>query len=53
MHICGIQKNGIDELMCKVEIESQMQRTNIWTPRGEKGGGMNWKIGIDIYTKYT
>ena len=27
---------------------------NVWTPRGEAGvgggGGMNWEIGIDIYT---
>ena len=34
-----------------------MQRTNVWTPRGESGSGgcvcvcvMNWAIGIDIYT---
>ena len=31
-----------------------MQRTNVWTPRGESGGGgggvMNWEIGFDIYT---
>ena len=23
-HICGIQKNGTDELVCKAEIETQM-----------------------------
>ena len=34
--ICGLQKNGTDEPICKTEIETQMQRTNIWTPRGEK-----------------
>ena len=54
-HICGIQKNGTDEPVCKAEIETQMQRTNVWTPMGESGGwggggGMNWEIGIDIYT---
>ena len=32
-----------------------MQRTNVWTPRGESGEGgggvvMSWEIGIDIYT---
>ena len=32
-----------------------MQRTNVWTPRGESGGEgsggvMNWEIEIDIYT---
>ena len=35
--ISGIQTNGTDELICKAEIETQMQRTNIWFPRG-KGG---------------
>ena len=29
-HICGIQKNGIDDLICKAEIETQVQRTNVW-----------------------
>ena len=24
MHICGIQKNGIDDFICKTEIETQM-----------------------------
>ena len=48
--ICGIQENSTDEPTCKAEIETQMQRTNIWTPRGEKQGGINWEIGIDIYT---
>ena len=38
IHICGIQKNGTDELICKAEIELQMQRTNLWLPRGETGG---------------
>ena len=53
MHICGLQKNGTDEPVCKAEIETQMQRTNIWIPKGESGeggGGMNWEIRIDIYT---
>ena len=54
-HVCGTQKNGTDEPVCRAEIETQMQRTNVWTPRGESGGGdggggMNWEIGIDIYT---
>ena len=57
MHICGTQKNGTDEPVCRAEIETQMQRTNVQTPRGESSGGgggggavMNWVIGIDIYT---
>ena len=40
--------------VCKAEIETQMQRTNVWTPWWESGGGggggMNWEIGIDMYT---
>ena len=39
-HICVIQKNGTDELVCKAEIETQMQRTNVWTPRRESGVGV-------------
>ena len=33
-----------------------MKRTKVWTSRGESGrgggggGGMNWEIGIDMYT---
>ena len=56
MHICGTWKNGTDEPVCRAEIETQMQRTNVWTPSGENGGGvgggggMNWEIGIDMYT---
>ena len=26
--ICGIQKNGTDELICKAKIEAQVQRTS-------------------------
>ena len=46
--ICGIYKNVTSELIYKTEIESQMLKTNLGLPRGE--GGINWEIGIDIYT---
>ena len=36
-YICGIQKS-IDGLICKGEIETETQRTNVWIPRG-KGVG--------------
>ena len=46
-HICGIQKGGIDDLICKTEIKTQMQRTNVWTPRGEKGEvGSTGRLGL-------
>ena len=31
----GSRKDGIDERMCKAETEFQMQKTNLWIPRGE------------------
>ena len=34
----------------KAELETQMQRTDLWIPAGEGHGGMNWEIGTDIYT---
>ena len=37
MYIYGIQKVGIDEFICKVAIEKQRQRTDLWTwERGKK-----------------
>ena len=56
MYICGAQKNGTDEPVCRAVIKTQMQRKSVWTPKGESGGGgsgggmMNWEIGIDTYT---
>ena len=38
MHLCGIKKNGVDDLIGKIEIQSQMQRTNAWTLSGERRG---------------
>ena len=38
------------ELIYKIEMESEMQKTNVWLPRGKRWGGKNWEIWIDIYT---
>ena len=43
------KKKGTNELIYKTEVESQIQKTNLWLP-GSKGGRINWEIGIDIYT---
>ena len=43
------KKTDTNELIYKTEVESQMLKTNLWLPEG-KGGGINWEIGIDIYT---
>ena len=37
-------------VICKAEIETQMERTKIWILKGGKRSGRNWKIGIDIST---
>ena len=51
MHVCGIQKNGIDNLICKAETDTQMQKTNVRMPRAKWGpGGMTWETGTDVYT---
>ena len=49
-HICGIYKICTDELICKVEIETQIKRTNLWTPRGPEGMGWIGRLGLHMYT---
>ena len=44
------KKNGIGGLICKVEIETQTQRTNVWIARGNGKSGRNWEVPTDIYT---
>ena len=34
MHICGIQKNDRDEPICMAEIETLIQRMDMWTRQG-------------------
>ena len=44
-------ENGTDEPICKAEIETQMYRTNVWTP-GRKGNELedwNWHIYTTVY----
>ena len=33
--ICGIQKNNTDELICKAEIKTWVQRMNLQLPKGK------------------
>ena len=40
MHICEIKKNGRENLIYKAEIETQMQRANLWIPVGK---GRGWE----------
>ena len=45
------EKKDINELIYKTEIESQMQETNLWSPKLKGGGGINQEFGINIYTQ--
>ena len=49
MYTYDIQKNGIDECICKEEIKMQIWRMDLWT-LGEGRGGTNRESSIGIYT---
>ena len=36
-HICGIQKNGTGEPICRAGIETQTQRMDVWAQGEERG----------------
>ena len=36
-HVCGIQRDGTDEPICRAARETQTQRTDLWT-LGEREG---------------
>ena len=38
-HIYGIQKDGTAELICRAAMETQTQRTDVWTQRGQESVG--------------
>ena len=44
------EKIGIDNLIYKAEIETDVENKSMDTKGGKRVGGMNWEIGIDIYT---
>ena len=39
MHRYGIQKDGADEPVCRAAMETQTQRTDVWTQRGQESMG--------------
>ena len=39
MHIYGIQKNGIDEPICREGMKMQMWRMDLWTQLGRERVG--------------
>ena len=46
MHVYRIYKNGLDDLICKTEIETQIQRTNVWKPRQKGEGEKIGRLGL-------
>ena len=54
----GLQRGGQDratehanELIYKIETDSQIQKTSLQLPKGKRGvGGINQESGINIYT---
>ena len=43
-HICGVQKNGTDEPICRAGIETQTQRTDMWTQKGKERAGRTVRL---------
>ena len=43
------KKKTTNELTYKTEIEFQRLKINLWLLE-DKGGGINWKVGMDMYT---
>ena len=51
MHIYGIQKDDTDEFICRVAMEKQTQRTDLWTWWGgqEEEGEMYGNNNMETY----
>ena len=47
-HICGLQKRGIDELICKTDLETTENKPMYI--KVKSCGAKNWEMFIDIYT---
>ena len=47
--VYGIQKNGTNEILYKVETDSQ-HRKKCMATKGERRGGINKESGINLYT---
>ena len=50
MHIYEIQADGTDGPICRAAAETQTERTDAWTQRGEEGVGQI-ESSIETYTR--
>ena len=41
---CGISKNDTNELIYKIETDSQTSKTNSWLPKGSGGGKEGYAV---------
>ena len=46
MYVESRKKNGLDDIICKAEIETQMYRTNIWILREKMVVGGTGGLGL-------
>ena len=46
MHICGIQKNGIDDFICKAEIDIKVENNYMDTKEERWGMEETGKLGL-------
>ena len=49
-HKYGIQKDGTDKPICRVAMEIQTQRKNLWTWGWKAEGGTNGERSMEAYT---
>ena len=47
-HTCGVEKSSTDEPICRIGIEMQMCRMDMWIQRERRG--LNWESNIGRYT---
>ena len=45
-HIYGIQKDGTDEPNCRAAMETQTQRTDLWTQWGKRRAGWTERVTV-------
>ena len=45
----NLKRNDTDEVIYKIETDSQTERTNLWLPRGEVGG-RDREFETELYT---
>ena len=48
-YVWNLKKTGIDFLIYKAEIETQMQRTNLWIRSRERGVSRAGRLGLTRY----